>query len=243
MLITTLSPLRRFIATDLLEQNYFNKYTTGYIYHTLVDPHAERPYITVGGVITRIGKNGKARIKTVEFHTAPVVYQELIGTGYYTGITHVLTKIDTRNVLEMTNLDFLAWYYANALYVERLRIKNVWPTAFDYTSAKVRKMARSLDDYSAQEIHSLVGNVMVREYVLTRLRQMYSFIKHYIPHLEDLIPTSMLSRHRKTVGDKKMRATVTQHLALLVNRQKLPEDILTENTHVSKEYEDSGYWV
>jgi len=242
MLLTDFSPLRRFIATDLLGQGQFNKYSVGYLYWIRDNPRNAKPYAIANGVITRVGKSGKPRIKPTEFYVAPVVYKELIASNYYKGVQHILTKIEAKNVLEMGNREFLAWYYANVLALESLRIKNVWADAFDRLSAVTSKMARNISNYTDEQINDLIGDVIIREHLLNGLHHMYSFVR-YKDRPEDNLLLNMVSRHQQTVQDKKVYESVSKHLKHMIAGKKLPKDVVTENANAAKEYEDSGYWV
>ncbi len=250
MLITDFTPLRRFIATDVLNQNNFNKYTVGYIYYAYISTTTDKPYARVSGLVTRIGKTGKPRIKHVDFYAAPLVYTELIEKHYYEGITHVLTKISPNNVLKKENLDFLAWYYANILYIEKKGVKRAWPNALDKTSLLIKRMARDVESYSAKQIENSIGSDAVRTHLIVRLRSMYAFVKHYM-YNEKVVhinrPSSghmtMALKHHKTIKDEKIRNTVAKHIKIMTIGKQLPEELLMENKNVSQEYEDSGYWV
>jgi hypothetical protein len=242
MLLTDFSPLRRFITTDLLGQGQLNKYSVGYLYWVKSSQRTEKPYVVASGVMTRVGKSGKPRIKPAEFYVAPVVYKELIDLDYYAGVQHILTKIEAKNVLEMENREFLAWYYANVLTLEKLRLTSVWAEAFDRLSARTSQMARNIGSYTDGQVNDLVGGVVIREHLLSRLRHMYSFVRYH-NRPEDNLLLTMVAKHQKTVQDKKVHESVSKHLKHMIAGKKLPKDVVTENANAAKEYEDSGYWV
>lgn len=246
MLFTDLAPMRKFIVTDILGQPTFNKYTTGYICKVVPMNGSRRRYTVVHGVITRIGKSGKPRIQAKEFYVAPLVYTNLIQHSYYDGITHLITKPYCVNVLTISNFDFLVWVYTRLIYAEKLRISRIWPDAIDVLLKKVYRMARNYSDWHEKEIDEVVGSVAIRELVLQRIQLIYSFLRGYEEDHHTCLLRNMLSRHygdANLLDHKELYKDIKKHHSLINKGKQLPKEILTENANVSKEYENSGYWV
>lgn len=246
MIVDNMAPVSKFITTDILGQNKYNKFTTGYIYSVIIPYDAGKPYVQASSVINRIGKTGKRRISVTDLFLAPIVHKELIKHDFYTGITHALTKMDTCNVLEMSNHDFLSWAYAHILRVERFKIRHIWPEAKNKLMMDIRNICRTYDDVSDHRIAHVVGNTFNREQFLLRLRQIYSFLKAYVVNESKNINTRLLTKHIALVNAKipdEIYNELVSQKDMLSKGKGFTAKTLTETEDVLHEYKSSGYWV
>lgn len=246
MIYEEILPVRKFIMTDVLKQSSVPKFTTGYVYHVSKHVGGQKPYLQVLAVLTRSGKTGKPRIQQKELFVAPLVLKNLFkNNNVYEGIGYILTKLDKKSVLDMSSFEFLSWSFAQILYLDRIRVKELWPNVFDAVTNSLRDLAKNFDNTPIEVMTAITDNMEVRKHFLHRLRSANSFAKDQIKHDQNSPLLNLIESHIVNANleeNKELKEKLEYYYVTLLNEGKLNEDLFTERENVLHEYESSGYW-
>jgi hypothetical protein len=201
----------KFIVTDETKDSTFGPGTTGFIAYVKGHDQDYSNVIYLNTVILKRGKTGKRRIDNSELSTPIFDFKDDNLTKvmpdekrrYYVHIEPVLPCEGT--IQDMSNMDFLGWAHAQAMYIHKLstKAKHImsWPRDIDHFLNRVL----SINEYYGEDLNDELTNNAFREKFTKSIRILESTLVkgslQYMIKVSDIERRAITDLCEKGLGD------------------------------------------